>query len=49
MYDGDWERLILTDTVEKYNPNSDERTTFLEPIPSKRSGIGTTRIDDLST
>ena len=28
-----------TDIVEKYNPVSDEWTTNLEPMPSRRSGI----------
>ena len=34
-----------TDIVEKYDPVSDEWTTNLEPVPSKRSGIVATSID----
>ena len=34
-----------TDIVEKYNPISDEWTTDLEPMPSKRSGIGAATIN----
>lgn len=34
-----------TDIVEKYDPVSDEWTTNLEPMPSKRSGIVATSID----
>jgi N-acetylneuraminic acid mutarotase len=39
--------LVNTDVVEKYDPSSDTWFTDLEPMPSKRSGIAATNVNEL--
>jgi N-acetylneuraminic acid mutarotase len=43
------EELYNIDLIEMYDPGSDTWTTELEPMPSKRSGIGAVSVDGLCT